>query len=211
MASSSTWLCMILDSKQPRSVPSARTTLLPLCVSAFRLGWAVRPDSWLRFPEAIGKHTRACCGCHIYSFACSLLWGKKCLTDCSYCNSVPCGFKTAEKPTGGGRGQSPCPPPPKVPQCQEEGLLSKEAALWNCPGPTEQPTVSPSQVPVSLRAVPRPCPASFTTQLGRVRLGEAAWPQAARASLLRLHLCWEAWDCQVRTVAGSGDFLKEGR
>lgn len=126
-------------------------------------------------------------------------------------NSVPCGFKTAEKPTGGGRGQSPCPPPPKVPQCQEEGLLSKEAALWNCPGPTEQPTVSPSQVPVSLRAVPRPCPASFTTQLVRVRLGEAAWPQAARASLLRLHLCWEAWDCQVRTVAGSGDFLKEGR
>ena len=52
-----------------------------------RLGWAVRPDSWLRFPEAIGKHTRACWSCHIYPFACSLLWGKKCLTDCSHYSS----------------------------------------------------------------------------------------------------------------------------
>lgn len=55
----------------------------------FRLGWAIRPDSWLRFQEAISKCIHARCSRIIYSFACSLGWGKKCLTDCSH-YSIQC-------------------------------------------------------------------------------------------------------------------------
>lgn len=80
---------MTLDSKQPRTVLLARAILLHLCVSAFRLSWTIRPDSWLRSQEAISKWTHARCRCNISSFACSLLWGKKCLTDCSH-YSIQC-------------------------------------------------------------------------------------------------------------------------
>lgn len=80
---------MTLDSEQPRTVLSARAILLHVCVSAFRLSWTIRPDSWLRFQEAISKCTHARCRCNISSFACSLLWGKKCLTDCSH-YSIQC-------------------------------------------------------------------------------------------------------------------------
>lgn len=76
---------MVLDSKQPRTVLSARH----LCVSAFRLGWTIRPDSWLRFQEAISNCIRAHCSCSMPSSACSLLWGKKCLTDCRH-YSIQC-------------------------------------------------------------------------------------------------------------------------
>lgn len=50
---------MMLDSKQPRIVISARSILLHLYVSAFQLGWAIKPDSWLRFEEAIDKYIHA--------------------------------------------------------------------------------------------------------------------------------------------------------
>uniref|UniRef100_A0A8C0PSW3 G1/S-specific cyclin-D2 n=2 Tax=Canis lupus familiaris TaxID=9615 RepID=A0A8C0PSW3_CANLF len=53
------------------------------------LGWTIRLDSWLRFQEAISKCTHARCSCNVYPFACSLLWGKKCLTDCSH-YSIQC-------------------------------------------------------------------------------------------------------------------------
>lgn len=55
----------------------------------FRLGWAIRPDSWLRSQEAISKCIHARCSRIIYSFACSLGWGKKCLTECSH-YSIQC-------------------------------------------------------------------------------------------------------------------------
>lgn len=54
----------------------------------FRLGWAIRPDSWLRFQEAISKCIHARCSRIIYSFACSL-GEKKCLTECSH-YSIQC-------------------------------------------------------------------------------------------------------------------------
>lgn len=55
---------MILGSK-PRTAISDKIIFLHLCVSAFRRGWAIRHDSWLRFQEAISKCIHACC--NIYS------------------------------------------------------------------------------------------------------------------------------------------------
>lgn len=55
----------------------------------FRLGWAIGHDSWLRFQEAISKCIHARCSRIIYSFACSLGWRNKCLTECSH-YSIPC-------------------------------------------------------------------------------------------------------------------------
>lgn len=55
---------MILGSK-PRIAISDKIIFLHLCVSAFRRGWAIRHDSWLRFQEAISKCIHACC--NIYS------------------------------------------------------------------------------------------------------------------------------------------------
>lgn len=56
---------MILDSKQPRIVTSARTILLHMCVSAFELGWAVNPvlGSGFKKPSADVYSYTVAAGC----------------------------------------------------------------------------------------------------------------------------------------------------
>lgn len=61
-------------------------------------------------------------------------------------NSVPCGFMTAEKPAGGGRAPMPQQNAPR-PRLRE-GASVRGGCPLELPHPTEQPTASPSRVPV---------------------------------------------------------------
>lgn len=99
------------------------------------------------------------------------------------------------------------------PSSREKGLLSTEAVLWNCPDPTEQP-VFPSQVPLGLWVVWRPCSASCP-HLSRARVTREGRPLAVGIGVFPSEEAaahpqgpQEPWDCPLRT-AGLDDFFSK--
>lgn len=152
-------------------------------------------------------------------------------------NSIPCRFLRAKKPAGGSRGQVP---QQNVFLCSAEGSSEKGACLkggfiLELPqDPTEELTMSSSQIPFGLRALYKRLLFCFFSQAGQGH----AWLRGSNPDSVALHpfasrigfssegvvaFLWpgtlwafphcprgELQDCGEEHQAGLDDFLKEG-